>query len=77
MKHTVYAEATRVVYYLQLKVTSPVFNDIEMMPIVFTCEGANISLPLGIDHIPEETKCLALIMDDPDVPSGTWEHWLA
>ena len=77
MKHTEYSDATRAVHYLQLKVTSPVFKDGEMIPPAYTCEGVNISPPLDITHIPEETLCLALIMDDPDAPSGTWVHWLA
>lgn len=69
-------EATRAVDYKPLKVTSPVFTDNEMIPVAYTCDGKNYSPPLHIDHIPEETKCLAIIVDDPDAPVSTWVHWL-
>jgi hypothetical protein len=29
-----------------------------------------------IEDIPENTKRLALIVDDPDAPAGTWVHWV-
>jgi Raf kinase inhibitor-like YbhB/YbcL family protein len=76
MKHTVQNDASMAVHYLQLKVTSPAFNENEMIPVIYTCEGANISPPLDIAHIPVETQCLALIVDDPDAPAGTWVHWV-
>ena len=46
-------------------------------PRRFTCDGRDISPPLAIHDIPEGTACLALIMDDPDAPGGTWDHWVA
>ncbi len=42
----------------------------------FTCDGPNISPPLSWTMPPEGTKSLALTMDDPDAPVGTWVHWV-
>jgi len=69
-------EATRAVDYKQLKVSSIEFQNEEMIPLKYTCDGRNINPPLDIEHIPEEAKCLALIVDDPDAPIGTWVHWV-
>jgi Raf kinase inhibitor-like YbhB/YbcL family protein len=62
--------------YKLLKISSAAFNDGEMIPSQYTCDGKNINPPLDIKNIPEETKSLAIIMDDPDAPIGTWVHWL-
>ena len=69
-------EATRAVDYKQLKVTSAAFEDGQMIPSKYTCDGNNINPPLDIKNIPEEAQCLALIVDDPDAPIGTWVHWI-
>ncbi len=71
MKH----EAKEVNYKL-LKITSAAFRDNEYIPVKYTCDGVNVSPPLDIEHIPEEAKSLALIVDDPDAPGGTWVHWV-
>jgi len=73
---TAHNEATRAVDYKQLKVGSTAFQNEEMIPLKYTCDGRNVNPPLDIEHIPEETKCLALIVDDPDAPVGTWVHWV-
>jgi Raf kinase inhibitor-like YbhB/YbcL family protein len=59
-----------------LKIDSPAFKNEEPIPSQYTCEGANINPPLTIGDIPDETKSLALIMEDPDAPNGTFDHWL-
>ncbi len=46
------------------------------IPSVFTCEGDDISPALAWSGEPAGTKSFALIMDDPDAPAGTWNHWL-
>lgn len=56
--------------------SSPNFNNNELIPAKFTCQGQNISPELEISEVPEDTKSLVLIMEDPDAPSGTWVHWL-
>lgn len=55
---------------------SPAFRGGEMIPRKYTCDGENISLPLRWEDVPEETKSLALICDDPDAPLITWTHWV-
>ena len=47
-----------------------------MIPARYTCQGEDISPALEIQSIPEGTKSLALIVDDPDAPAGTWVHWV-
>lgn len=42
----------------------------------YSCDGANVNPPLTIEGVPEETKTLVLIVDDPDAPAGTFNHWL-
>ncbi len=59
-----------------LKITSSAFENEGMIPSKYTCDGANISPPLKFDGIPENTKSIALICDDPDAPMGTFVHWV-
>ncbi len=60
----------------EMKITSPSFNNNDMMPAKFTYDGLDINPALEIENIPEETKSLALIVDDPDAPMKTWVHWV-
>jgi len=77
IKPGVLIEATRVTNYKPLKVSSTAFPNGGLIPVKYTCDGRNINPPLDIDDIPAEAKCLVLIVDDPDAPSGSWAHWLA
>jgi Raf kinase inhibitor-like YbhB/YbcL family protein len=52
------------------------FADGGAIPSVFTCEGDNISPALVWAEEPAGTRSFALVMDDPDAPTGTWNHWL-
>ncbi len=60
----------------KMKLTSPGFENNGYIPIRFSQEGEDINPPLVIENIPQGTKSLALIVDDPDAPAGTWLHWL-
>ena len=57
-------------------VTTKTFANGGDIPDVFTCEGDDVSPPLAWSGEPAGTKSFALIMDDPDAPAGTWNHWL-
>lgn len=66
---------------VSMKISSPVFSNNEKIPSKYTCDGENINPPLEFFEIPEGTKSLALIVDDPDVPKniredGLWVHWV-
>jgi len=60
----------------ELKIASPAFADRGNIPAKYTCDGSDVNPPLTIQNVPAGTKSLALIMDDPDAPSGMWVHWL-
>lgn len=47
-----------------------------MIPSQYSRQGGDKSPPLHIEEVPERTKSLALIMDDPDAPGGTFNHWI-
>lgn len=59
-----------------MRLESSAFNYGESIPKTYTCDGQNINPPLSILDVPQEAKSLALIVDDPDAPGGTWVHWL-
>lgn len=59
-----------------LKVRSHSFSHEGNIPAEFTCEGRDINPALEIQDIPEGTKTLALVMEDPDAPRGVFDHWI-
>ncbi len=61
---------------MEIKITSSAFADGGMIPIKYTCDGADVSPPLQWDPVPEGSKTITLICDDPDAPMGTWVHWV-
>ena len=57
-------------------ITSPAFEQHQPIPQKYTCQGEDLSPPLQFQDAPAGTKSLALIMDDPDAPMGTFVHWV-
>ena len=55
---------------------SPAFDHEGFIPSKYTCQGEDVNPELVIEDVPEGTKSLVLIMDDPDAPMGTWDHWV-
>ncbi len=60
----------------ELRLRSPAFADGDLIPVAYTCTGADRSPPLRWDAPPPGTRSLALIMDDPDAPGGRFIHWV-
>jgi Raf kinase inhibitor-like YbhB/YbcL family protein len=61
---------------MAIQITSTAFKEGDKIPRQYTCDGKNVSPPLAWTNVPTNTVSLALIMDDPDAPSGTWVHWV-
>lgn len=61
---------------MQIQLNSTAFKDGETIPVIYTCDGKNISPPLSWTEPPQGFKSIALIVDDPDAPAGTWVHWV-
>ena len=59
-----------------MKIKSPEFEEKGFIPRKFTCQGDDINPRLIFEDIPKEARSLTLIVDDPDVPVGTWVHWI-
>ena len=61
---------------MTIQITSIAFTEGNKIPRIYSCDDQNISPPLAWTGVPTSTVSLALIMDDPDAPSGTWVHWV-
>jgi Raf kinase inhibitor-like YbhB/YbcL family protein len=59
------------------ELTSSAFDQGQPIPRKYSCEGENASPPLSWTAPPEGTRSLAVILHDPDAPSGDFTHWLA
>ncbi len=59
-----------------MKISSSAFQENSSIPSTYTCDGKDINPPLKFDGVPASAKSLALIVDDPDAPRGTWVHWV-
>lgn len=63
-------------YAMGFTIDSSAFTAGSFIPSRYTCEAEDVSPPLSWHNIPSKTKSLALIVDDPDAPRGTWVHWV-
>jgi Raf kinase inhibitor-like YbhB/YbcL family protein len=59
-----------------ITVRSPAFAAGAMIPVRFSCRGSSTPIPLTWTGVPAGAASVALIMDDPDAPSGTFTHWV-
>jgi Raf kinase inhibitor-like YbhB/YbcL family protein len=57
-------------------VSSSAFQQGEFIPSKYSCQGDNVNPELKLSGLPMGTKSIALIMDDPDAPAGTFNHWI-
>jgi Raf kinase inhibitor-like YbhB/YbcL family protein len=60
----------------KMQLLSPAFENGGYIPAKYTCDGADISIPLLFRNLPEGTRSIAVIMDDPDAPMGVFVHWV-
>ena len=62
---------------MTISLTSTAFENGERIPDKYTFEGEDLSPPLAWSNLPEGTRELALICDDPDAPTAEpWVHWV-
>jgi Raf kinase inhibitor-like YbhB/YbcL family protein len=66
---------------VEFTITSHMFEHEGRVPVQYTCEGDDVSPPLSWSGVPEGTRSLVLIVDDPDCPDPadprmTWVHWV-
>src|SRR5688572_20049721 len=59
-----------------ITLTSPAFADGEAIPERHTCSGEDVAPPLAWSGVPDGTAELALLVEDPDAPGGTFVHWV-
>ena len=64
-----------------MELSSPAFTNGGDIPSRYTCEGQDTAPPLAWSGLPEGTRSLALVVDDPDAPDPahpqrTWVHWV-
>jgi len=60
----------------EFEFSTSAFDDGATVPRKFTCDGENVSPPMSVGDPPSGTETLAIIVDDPDAPGGTFTHWL-
>jgi len=59
-----------------MTILSSVFTNNSQIPEIYSCRGGSVSPPLEFLDVPANASSLALIMDDPDAPIGTFVHWV-
>jgi len=59
----------------QFSLTSTAFEEGQPIPVQYSCDGHDEVPPLSWGDPPEGTRSFALVVDDPDAPSGTFRHW--
>ena len=59
-----------------MELSSPAFQKNQQIPEKYSCKGASVNPPLSISGVPTNAQSLALVLEDPDAPSGTFIHWI-
>jgi Raf kinase inhibitor-like YbhB/YbcL family protein len=59
-----------------ISVQSRQFAEGQAIPARFTCDGEGVAPSLSWQGVPEGAEALALVVDDPDAPRGTFTHWV-
>jgi Raf kinase inhibitor-like YbhB/YbcL family protein len=61
---------------VSMELTSTAFSYNEEIPVKYSCNGGNVSPQLSWNEPPAGTQSFVILMDDPDAPSGTYDHWV-
>ncbi len=63
---------------MSIAVYSPAFSYGSRIPVKYTCDGLDVSIPVKWDPntLPKGTRSLVLVMFDPDAPRGVFIHWI-
>ena len=61
---------------MPLTITSGAFRNESAIPDRHSKKGGNVSPPLAWSGVPDDTRSLVLIVDDPDAPKGLFTHWI-
>jgi Raf kinase inhibitor-like YbhB/YbcL family protein len=72
----VQVEAAQARKNMALHVSSNAFSEGQQIPQKYTCDGQNLSPPLRWEGVPQNARSVAVLLDDPDAPSGTFTHWI-
>ena len=59
-----------------MKLTSPAFESYQKIPAVYTCDGRKVHPAFAVSGVPQGTRSLVFIIDDPDAPGSTFTHWV-
>jgi Raf kinase inhibitor-like YbhB/YbcL family protein len=62
---------------MSITVSSSAFSEGGTIPRRHTCDGEDVSPPLTFEGLPSGARDLALLVEDPDAPRGTFVHWVA
>lgn len=76
IQHLIKSSVIKLRVDVAMKLSSAAFENNTMITAEYTCDGQDISPPLSISGVPSKAKSLALVMDDPDAPGGTFTHWV-
>jgi len=61
---------------MAFRLMSSAFAEGGWIPVLHSCQGADLSPALEWSGEPSDTRSFTLIVDDPDAPAGNWCHWL-
>lgn len=61
---------------MAFELVSNVIKQGEKIPSQYTCDGNDFAPSIAWKDVPAGSVSLVLIMDDPDAPAGTWDHWV-
>lgn len=59
-----------------MEISSSAFTDNGAIPRKYGCAGEGVNPPLAFGSVPQSAKTLVLVVDDPDAPGGTFDHWV-